>query len=644
MKATGELFIVKTTLLQNGCPAPHCPEAEWRHVEIPNQCIKWWRETGWKLMGSHGSSANVDGGSIKEKIKQFRKDFRRRNKSTSEGSLQDAFSQQSDQATSETSGEVNKHCCKFCNAEGRLIPHLYEARACLSAYIQQHLPNRAHMYRGKTRLALFDLGQLCCFCPNPDCKGNLESEGLDQHLQGPCLKFFQAEGCHHFNWAPNLSGASIRQRLMRRNRKSRVECGSGQREDAYQQELASVLKFVCSRCSIQGPMLGSEVHNVWGAGISLTSHEPLWECSRCRGGDELHHELVMQAAERVNELGTASEFDDTLTPVKVEDQDQRERVVFVPASLLCDPNNHAAQVKDEELNPNTTTVLVPKNPEALDQIGDDATERANTNKKSLERVAEFFGRRHFFTPVSPTLSVFYRLKLAHIRLERLSMMRNLKRTSKGKIISRKDNKAEVKDRQPHYAATQKFCLTNTCSWSFAAQEKRSKESAARSCVNGQVKIKVEVTLAKNLAVDSPLLRDIIFGITSSSHSPVSLISLAPTVLNFVKAKLMLLVKHIIVPTYSNWDLELKFAEQKWTVKMVGYLYCSQFDDLNNKIATGEISPREFTKEVRRHPSMLPTTALSAQRLMEDFSISEERAQVRSLSFRHIKQIDLMFHR
>ena len=644
MKATGELFIVKTTLLQCGCPAPHCPEAGYRHMQIPNHCLLWWMETGWKLMGWHCSTVNLDSGAIQEKIRQFRKNFKRRKNCTSEGSLQEQFSQKSDHATSSYRNGINEHGCQCCHTEGPLIPHLHEAKACLTAYIQKHLPNRAHMYGGKSRLALFDLGLICWLCPNPDCKGNLESEGLARHLQGPCLQFFQAEGCHLFNWTQNLSGASIQEKL--RHRKSKVKCfgGSGQGMDAYQQELASVLKFVCSKCSIQGPLMGSVVHNVQGTGISLTSLEPLWECSRCQSGDELHHELVMQAAERVIELGTASEFDDTLTPVKVEDQDQRQRVVFVPTCLLGDPvpNDQASRVKDEELNPNSTTVLVPKNPEALDQIGDDAMERANTNKKSIERVAEFFGRRHLFAPVTPTLSVFYRLKLAQIRLERLSMISALKKTSKGKIISRDRNHAEVKDRHPHYAQTQKFCLTNTCSWSSAAQAKRSKESAARACINGQVKIKVEVTVVKNLAVDSPQLRDIIFGITSSSHGPASLISLAPTVLNFMKAKLRLLVKHIIVPTYSNWDLELKFAEREWTVKMTGFLYCKEFDELNKKIASGEVSPKEFTKEVRRHPSMLPTTALSARRLMADFSISEDRAQVTSSSFRHVKQIDWMF--
>ena len=101
MKATGELFIVKTTMLQNGCPAPHCPEAEWRHEEIPNQCILWWRETGWRLMGWHGSSSNVDSVAIKEKISQFRRNFKQRNKNNSKSSLQ-----HSDHAASQISDGI----------------------------------------------------------------------------------------------------------------------------------------------------------------------------------------------------------------------------------------------------------------------------------------------------------------------------------------------------------------------------------------------------------------------------------------------------------------------------------------------------------------------------------------------------------
>ena len=186
----------------------------------------------------------------------------------------------------------------------------------------------------------------------------------------------------------------------------------------------------------------------------------------------------------------------------------------------------------------------------------------------------------------------------------------------------------MKDRRPHYNETQKFCLTNTCCWSPDAQTKRSKESAGRAFVNGQVKIKVDVTVLKKLAVDSPLLNNIIFGINSSRHGPVSLISLAPSVLNFLKAKLKLMMKHVVSPTFSNWDLELMFAKQDWTVRLVGFLYCKEFEDLNKKIACGEMLSKEIAKEVRKHPSVLPTTALSLERIQRDYSITEDRAQVK----------------
>ena len=131
-----------------------------------------------------------------------------------------------------------------------------------------------------------------------------------------------------------------------------------------------------------------------------------------------------------------------------------------------------------------------------------------------------------------------------------------------------------------------------------------------------------------MSFDNPLLKEIInSGIVSSSRGLLSLISLAPTVLNFLKAKLRLLVKRIFAQNYSNWDLELQFAEREWTVKMVGYLYCKEFDELNRKIAFGEITSKDFAREMREHKSVLPTTALRAERIVEDYGVSHERAQV-----------------
>ena len=54
MKATGEIFIIKATLILKGCPARDCPGGD--HEQIPNQCLLWWRETGWNLLKWKDSS------------------------------------------------------------------------------------------------------------------------------------------------------------------------------------------------------------------------------------------------------------------------------------------------------------------------------------------------------------------------------------------------------------------------------------------------------------------------------------------------------------------------------------------------------------------------------------------------------------
>ena len=135
-------------------------------------------------------------------------------------------------------------------------------------------------------------------------------------------------------------------------------------------------------------------------------------CSKCQKGDERHEEMVLNAVQRARVLGTPAEYDDTMKKVVVVNQhDDIQRVVFVPACIATDQED-AEVVSDAELNPRNTTVLVPKDPEALEEIGDEASERANMEKESLERVAEFFGRRLLFGPVTQCVSILYRLKIA----------------------------------------------------------------------------------------------------------------------------------------------------------------------------------------------------------------------------------------
>ena len=85
--------------------------------------------------------------------------------------------------------------------------------------------------------------------------------------------------------------------------------------------------------------------------------------------------------------------------------------------------------------------------------------------------------------------------------------------------------------------------------------------------------------------------------------------------------------HIIAPNYTHWDLEIVFADKEWTVKVVGWLYPKEFEDMNKRLANGELSEKELACEVRKYPSLLPMTAVSQQRLERCPNISEERAAV-----------------
>ena len=64
--------------------------------------------------------------------------------------------------------------------------------------------------------------------------------------------------------------------------------------------------------------------------------------------------------------------------------------------------------------------------------------------------------------------------------------------------------------------------------------------------------------------------------------------------------------------------------------LVGFLYCEEFEELNKKIARGELATRELTKEILQHPQVLPTAALTMKRLKEEHGLSDERAQVRKI--------------
>ena len=633
MGGSDDLFILKATLLLRGCPVPFC-EGGHKQEDLPLHCVNWWRDQGWARMGWKGSRQNADSAVIKAKINNFRKNFHKRKREANSQVVEQQ--EQRLKLTGQTceveradvdsgnSHQGSESSCFNCSYIGILSSHLRDAHLCLNAHLKKYLGHRADKYREKKQLAIFDLGLVSDFCVNPDCDIDSARGGIicQSHVEGPCKKFYQREGERVLNWGQGLSGQAIQLKLS--NRKKQITRNRTDEPNIvkYHEGMAGILNFVCEKCGIQGPLLDSRDHRIY---VPPSFDPP--QCMQCMNDAFRGQELMQEALELLGQLGSPGEQgEDSLKMVIVEgDHGEDPRVVFVPA--IFNVECQSASINDVELNPISTSILVPKNPEALTVIGDDTSEQAKLAKVALEKVAEFYGKRHFLGPLKETFSLLFNLMLARIRAAQLGMLARQKGKGKGVITSREPQKATVKARNPHFEETKKFCHGKICSWSATAQDQRSKERRARCNINGQLRLKVEVTLIKKMATDSPLLQAIIGKSLSSVHPPRSLAALAPLVLNYVKAKTNLLITNIIAPNYSNWDLEIVFEGKEWTVHWVGNLYLQEFDDLNQKIGRGEVSETELAAEVRKCQNILPLTTVSRRKLEGYSNITEERAEV-----------------
>ena len=622
IKATSdEVYIVKVTLILRGCPAPGCPGGN--HQEIPNKCVLWWKNFGWNLMGWRGSPEGAKSEVINGKIGQFRWNQNKRSKggfNSNEG-IDSQRSQLRDEASCQLdSGTFEGNCCEFCDHQGQLINHLHQTRPCLDAYLQQYMPTRSALYVGKGRLAVFDLTILLSLCCNPSCNIRISNkvnskqaaEALSKHLKGPCLNFYQNEGACLCGWPKELDMQGVISKLIKRRgvlRKSEKHSTEEKRVGRYQSEFDEMLTRECCNCLVRGPFLGQRKHDLECIGYCPTTNRPQWICWACKNQEEDHMEMVDQARVRMEALSKGKPEDSAaLIAVEVEQPDKNsKRVVFLPLDLVGD----LKRVEDETELPYNATVVVPYLPEALDAIEDNVFEEANQDKESLMNLTEFAAGRPFFVPPSVVLSVFWRMKQANIRLERLAMLKSLGCTSKGEIESRDPNTADIVPRNTHYAATKKFCLVNTCSWSAGAQEERASESHARSAVHGVVKTKIALTLLNSEA--------------TGSNSPT--LSLAPLILTAISGKVKLLTKHVIGPSYAKFDLDLRFKAKKWRIELVGFLYSQQFEEINTKIARESATHADIIVAITSCRTVMPTVSLNFFKLAADYAITEERAQV-----------------
>ena len=502
-------------------------------------------------------------------------------------------------------------CVNECFVEGSLAGHLLQNLDCCKQMINKHLCNRQAVYKENPQLAVFDLATLLFFCPNPACNTALAHQGqatkdaraMSGHIRGPCLQFYQSEGESLLKWPEDLDPDTICKKLS--NRRCHLRRSTKTRMHAYKEEFSASLTDQCQMCLIKGPLCGLQQHELQVVGgTAFMADSKVYKCSACLRREEKHMDMIHHFEAKVQGLSIARPEDTTaLVAVEVEHpQTHGRRVVFVPSQLKGD-----LQTVEEKI-PYNATVVVPKLPGALDQLLAECFDKAHDDKDSLRELTDFASRRPIVGSPTLELSVFSRMNQANIKMERISMYKSLTSTCKGEIETRNPNITSINKRNPHmYALTKKFCLVNTCPWSEGAQQKQSSERQARCSVNGVVKTKVVLTLLERLA-DLPL-------------------AFAPLFLNHAFAKLRALVKHIIGPSYSNYDLEVRFHASEWKIELVGFLYSEKYEDINSRIARkGEVMDEDI-KDITKLSTLLPTVSINSDQLVHQYNLSQERAEV-----------------
>ncbi len=585
-KGGDESFIVKCGVCLNECPNPQCPGTD--HRELPLACVQWWKNTGWKNMKWRGSSENADSNVITRKLKQYL--WNRAHRSQESGN--------------------NQNCIK-CQYSGALIPHFFDSQVCLNSYINKHMFSIGNVYKDQNELAVFDLGILLNICPYPVCSKDV-IEGFTKHAEGPCSHFYKAQGEKLHGWSQSLTPRDIGKKFHNRKSglKKRTENSRHFGRIRCQEELSDMLTAVCNRCSTLGPLLGDQDHEL------IPDGDVYWLCSRCLVPNEQPD--VVGHQQNMEELGKSrTERDGTLKLIKSTEQ----RYTFVPAICVG-----VQTIVDEDFPlPLNTTVLVPQTAKAIDNIGEEAFDGAMEQREELMREANFISGRPLLMSCTTTSSVLYRKLLSDIKAERISMLKSMQRTSKGKIVSRDPNMAEIHVRNPHYETTKNFALNKTCHWSTGYQHNRSSASNARSCVNGQIKTKVRLTLMQDDPYDNPDVRRIGQQLLNSCGD-IGKLRTAPVLLNLLQAKVTLIVKHIISCNYNNWDLDVEFSVDSWAVYLHGFLYSEGFEDMNKRLASENIPHREIEEYIISRPSIIPTVSLNTFQIAENYNLSLEEAE------------------
>ena len=620
-----EVFIVKIALLIGECPSSCC--ATGRHSEIPQDCIEWWKSEGWDTMKWRGDRQNADEHIIKEKIRNFVKNYKKK-----------LNQQRQSEATQHSSGNVpssinetgNK--CISCAEKGDILQHLHESFQCREAYIKHYLTDD----EVDIRRSIFLLSIVLNMCARPDCNERAGFTYLGTHLNRheQCLDFYQNEGVHLGIWNPSSSSRMISKKIaeMKRSMKQNKEKQQSYGYVSYRKQLMQILAHVCCKCGVMGPVAG-EPDFVLRGGWTNADDKEVWFCSKCTDTSPQYADVKRQLVEDTERLKRPRGSQES--DIKVVRSATSGRLIVAPVCLTED------NLEEAEVVPSLSTrILVPYDATAL-RVLMPTCDRAVEDKSELKKCMEDLLSRPFITKFEASFSCLYRSFLAEVRHKMNKITLAISKSARGDIVSLNPNVTSARKRNPNLKMTMDGTLRDLCGWSLPYEKQQSLESEARAHINGKVKIYVKGTILKDLE-DGELRKILLLGCQEFANEEIKsfeeletnpgfeafITKMSPVILKFLRSKMKLFTKHIVAPNFSNYDLRLEISDHGLNVQIVGYLYAEQFNQVNKMLAENpqlKMLP-EITNRITKEAKVLPTTALNLERLVIDYEIDQPRAR------------------
>ena len=368
--------------------------------------------------------------------------------------------------------------------------------------------------------------------------------------------------------------------------------------------------------------------------VGMNIHETaLWCCSNCLSDSVTFNEIENRVRTDVHRLKSkrgpqGGEF-------KVVTSVTSGRQVLAPS---CVVENYC---EVEGVAPNlSTVVLLPTQPPAIKSIMTLCDEAAEV-RAELKPLAEELLKRAFVSNFEETMSCLYRSLLASLRSSMRRIFIGLSSVSRGEILSMNPNITSATKRNPNLGMTLSGALQEVCCWSTPFEEQRSAQSAARSNINGRVKMYVKGTILDGFE-DEHLNRIMLEAckafvnpwvtsleeIQADAGKEEFLIKISPIVLKYIHTKVQLFEKHILAPNFDEYELRLKFGDNQFKVELEGYVFARQFNQVNQRISEDpqiKLLPGVLA-EVLEHREVLPTATLDWKELSDSYGIEEMRAK------------------